>query len=292
MDNNAGGSGTPTFFAGDTAGIPPSNPGEHTKYITYPQTTADRVAGLLRRQDRRDHHDIPLKDMGNPPAGTVLYSVTAFSATSTTPQSSTTLFNLIDATTPFELVIGPVGTVGTAPVSPPPLPKNFYLPKPGCPVANGKLTATGIGPLSLGMRRARARSILKISSTRGRKVWDFFCLKPIGIRAAYASRAITARLRRSERRALQGRIVVLLTSDRLYSLHGVKPGTRLSKVAKQLHLSRRIRIGRNDWYIVANGRTSRGVLKVQHGLIEEVGIADRRLAGSYKAAKRFLGLLF
>ena len=40
MDNNAGagGSGTPTFFAGDTAGIPPNNPAEHTKYLAYPQT--------------------------------------------------------------------------------------------------------------------------------------------------------------------------------------------------------------------------------------------------------------
>ena len=294
MDNNAGagGSGTPTFFDGDTAGIPPSNPGEHTKYMTFPQTNTltssqasyDAKTGVITM-------NIPLKDVGNPPAGTVLYSATAFSATSTSPQSSTTLFNLTDATTPFDLVIGSEGTVGTPPGAPPTLPTTFYKAKPGCPAANGKLTATGIGPLSLGMTRARARSILKFSSTRGRKYWDFFCLKPIGIRAAYASAAAAAKLKRSERRGVRGKIVLLLTSDRLYSLKGVKPGTRLNGVAKKLHVSKRIRIGKNDWYIVPNG-SSRGVLKVQHGVIEEVGIADRRLAGNYRAAKRFLGLLF
>jgi len=44
-----------------------------------------------------------------------------FSATASTPQSATTLFNLIDSTTPFELVIGAPGTVGTSPTGPPPL---------------------------------------------------------------------------------------------------------------------------------------------------------------------------
>ena len=60
--------------------------------------------------------------MGNPAAGTVLYSATGFTATSTTPQSSTDLFNLIDATTPFELTsdrparIGAGGSGGRAAV--------------------------------------------------------------------------------------------------------------------------------------------------------------------------------
>jgi len=39
--------------------------------------------------------------VGNPSNGTALYSIAAFSATSTTPQSATTLFNLIDATPTF-----------------------------------------------------------------------------------------------------------------------------------------------------------------------------------------------
>jgi hypothetical protein len=111
MDNNAGagGSGKPSFFAGDTVGVPPANPGEHTKYIAYPQThvlsssqaSCNAATGVITL-------DIPRTDVGNPPDGTRLYSITAFSATSTTPQSSTTLFNLTDATTPFEKIVATV----------------------------------------------------------------------------------------------------------------------------------------------------------------------------------------
>ncbi len=53
---------------------------------------------------------MPLADVGNPRSGTTLYSVTAFTATSATPQSATTLFNLTDATTPFDHVIGSAAT--------------------------------------------------------------------------------------------------------------------------------------------------------------------------------------
>jgi hypothetical protein len=219
-----------------------------------------------------------------------LYSATALSATSLTPQSATTLFNVTDATTPFELVLGAPGTVGSPPKGPPPLPKGFYGSKPGCPKANGRLTATGIGPLSLGMKRARARGILKHSSTRGRRYMDFFCLKPIGIRAAYPSPAMLKPLTRKVRGALKDRIVVLLTADRLYALRGVKPGARLRKVAHKLHVGPRIRIGVNDWYLVPNGR-SIGVLKVRKGVIEEIGIADKRLRYRTRAGKQFLTAL-
>jgi hypothetical protein len=46
-------------------------------------------------------------------------------------------------------------------------------------------------------------------------------------------------------------------------------------------------VGLNTWYL-APGTDSRGVLKVRHGVIEEVGIANRRLTASRVAARRFL----
>ena len=48
MDNNqgAGGAGSPTFFAGDTAPTP-VNAAEHTKYFTYPQTHVLRASQPL-----------------------------------------------------------------------------------------------------------------------------------------------------------------------------------------------------------------------------------------------------
>jgi hypothetical protein len=121
MDNNqgAGGGGTPTFFDGETGQIPPANAAEHTKFMTFPQThklnasqaSLDAARGVLTFR-------IPRADVGNPPNGTVLFSGTAFTATSTSSQSANTLFNLTDATTPFELVVGPPGTVGTSPTGP------------------------------------------------------------------------------------------------------------------------------------------------------------------------------
>jgi hypothetical protein len=107
MDNNASGGGTPTFFAGDTSCIPgPGNPAEHCKYLTYPQTTVlsasqasyNPTTGVITMH-------VPETAVGPPePAGrATLYSVTAFSATSTVPQSATTLFNVIDSTVPFDV---------------------------------------------------------------------------------------------------------------------------------------------------------------------------------------------
>jgi hypothetical protein len=108
MDNNAGvgGSGTPSFFDGNTASVPPANPEEHAKYLTYPQTNvlSSSQASYNAGTGVITIH-IPLSQVGSPPIGTVLYSVTAFSATSTTPQSSTNLFNLTDATPPFDMTV-------------------------------------------------------------------------------------------------------------------------------------------------------------------------------------------
>jgi hypothetical protein len=291
MDNNqgTGGSGTPSFFVGDTSSIPPpGNPAEHTKYITYPQTKAlsssqasyDSATGVITFR-------IPLSDVGNPANGTVLYSGTAFSATSGSPESSTTLFNLIDATTPFELVIGPPGTVGSSPTGPPPF-SSFNSGSGACAKATGRLSGLGLGKLRLRMARSTARRIYPRWSTRGRRYMEFYCVAPIGVRAGYPSNSFLRSLSRKLRRAVQGRIVLLLTANRHYALHGVRPGTRLAKVRKRLKVSRAYRIGRNAWYLTPNG-ASHGLIKVQHGVIEEVGIVDKQLTSrGYRKTFRFL----
>src|SRR5579864_7181048 len=295
MDNNqgTGGSGTPSFFVGDTSAIPPpGNPADHTKYITYPQTRAltasqasyNAKTGVITMR-------IPLSDVGNRGNGTVLYSATAFSATSGSPQSSTTLFNLIDATTPFELVIGPPGTVGSSPSAPPPFTSANNAGAAaggGCGPATGRLTARGLARLRLRMKRTTARHIYPRWSTRGRRYMEFYCLSPNGIRAGYPSNALLRSLPRGLRRAVRGRIVLLLTANPHYSLHGVRPGTRLARASRRLGVSRPFRIGRNTWYLDSFG-PNHGVIKVQHGMIEEVGIVDGQLtARGYVKTLRFL----
>jgi hypothetical protein len=109
MDNNqgAGGSRKPTFFAGDTSSVPPpGNQADHTKYMTFPQAkrlTAKQASysaktGVITLR-------VPPHDFGRPAPGVRLESITAFSATSTTPESADTVFNQVDATPPFDLVI-------------------------------------------------------------------------------------------------------------------------------------------------------------------------------------------
>lgn len=156
MDNNAGtgGSGTPSFFVGNTAGIPPANPEEHTKYITFPQTDVlkSSQASYNAKSGVITLH-IPLADVGKPAMGTTLYSVTAFSATSTSPQSATNIFNLIDATTPFDTIVAPVPVV------------SGLSPRQG-PVAGGtKVTITGSGfvdvsGVSFGSAAAKSFSVV------------------------------------------------------------------------------------------------------------------------------------
>ncbi|MGH8918571.1 MAG: hypothetical protein ACRD0H_09575, partial [Actinomycetes bacterium] len=110
MDSNGGSAGrAPSFFAGDTSCLPnPGNPAEHCKYLTYPQThvlSASQAGynpntGVITLM-------VPRSDVGNPAAGTPLYSVTAFTTTALAPQSQATLFNLIDGATPFDHTVGP-----------------------------------------------------------------------------------------------------------------------------------------------------------------------------------------
>lgn len=288
MDNNAGlgGSGTPSFFAGDTAGIPPANPEEHTKYFAYPQTHV-----LSSSQASYDKHtgvitlNIPLADVGNPPLGKVLYSATAFSATSLSPQSSDTLFNLIDSTPPFDFVISAPGTN----ITPPP-----YSPSgktsTRCQAATGRLHGQTVGRLKLGMTRTRARREITHYSTRGRRHEDFFCLRPVGIRAGYGYAKLVRVLPRAQRRRLLGRIVFISTADRRYRLHGVRAGTSVRTARRRLHLNRAMRIGRNVWFLARHG-SSRGVLKTRHGRVLEVGIANRHFTSNRARERRLLRAL-
>jgi hypothetical protein len=102
MDNNAAGTGTPTFFEGTTSCVPPGNPEEHCKYLTYPQTnpikgSIDKATGVITLT-------IPTTLIGMHD-GSQLTSVTAFTTTAATAQSATTLFNLIDSTPPFDFTV-------------------------------------------------------------------------------------------------------------------------------------------------------------------------------------------
>jgi hypothetical protein len=158
---------------------------------------------------------------------------------------------------------------------------------PGCPGATGRLSGRTLGLVRLGMTRKAARRAYRRSSTRGHRNLEFFCLTPNGIRVGYASPALLRSVPGKLRARLNGRVVLALTANPRYAVHGVHPGARLRTVAKRLRAGPAYHVGLNFWYLVRAAKSS-GVLKVRHGRIEEVGIADPRLTRNRAVARRFL----
>ncbi len=157
----------------------------------------------------------------------------------------------------------------------------------GCPLASGQLRGRQLGAVKLGMTRAQARRQFARTSTRHHAYMDFFCLSNIGVRVGYASPKLVRDLRGRQRHRVRGRVVWISTANPYYALRGVRPGARLSTAARRLRLGRPFHVGKNLWYLAADGR-ARGVLKVRHGVVEEIGIADRSLTRTRRSTARFL----
>jgi hypothetical protein len=156
-----------------------------------------------------------------------------------------------------------------------------------CAKPSGRLAGATLGPVRLGMTRADARSRFARVSLRGRRYMDFFCPAHNGIRVGYPSPKLLHSLSHTAQRRVRGRVVLVLTANPHYALHGVRPGARLKKVARRLRVGKGFHVGLNWWYLTHNG-SSHGVLKVRHGVIEEIGIANPRLTHTRRAALKFL----
>jgi len=155
-----------------------------------------------------------------------------------------------------------------------------------CPVATGKLTAMTVGQVTLGLTRAWEREVLPDYTARSVHT-DNFCLDDgSGIRVGYASPTLVGSVAAAGHEALMGRSVLALTANHYYTVDGVRPGTRLATVARRLHLAPAVHAGPNDWYTIP-GTVGNDVLKVSHGIIDEIGIANKTLT-STRAAQRTL----
>jgi hypothetical protein len=159
---------------------------------------------------------------------------------------------------------------------------------PRCALASGRVVGQRLGVLKLGLTRRAARHLIKQNSTRGMAYQDFFCLRPTGIRVGYASPKLLRTLHRSRRDQFRGRVVWISSSNRRYAIRGIRPGATLQAARRRLKLGRRIRIGANDWYLGPAGSVT-AVLKVRHGEVQEVGIAERSLTLTRRAQAIFMG---
>jgi hypothetical protein len=159
---------------------------------------------------------------------------------------------------------------------------------PLCAKPSGRLGGTRLGPLALGYTQDQARRALRLVSVQAFG-FDDFCLRGgWGIRAGYPSSKLLRSLAKGLRTKVAGRVVIALTANRFYAFAGVRPGARVAAVAKKLHIKAKqfFRVGLNDWYVVP-GRAADGVLKVRRGVIQEIGVADKRLLTGHKAQQRF-----
>jgi pimeloyl-ACP methyl ester carboxylesterase len=158
---------------------------------------------------------------------------------------------------------------------------------PRCAPTIGRLRGLSLGALKLGWTRARARrTITQFTVTRNGM--DNFCLAHgWGIRVGYPSAKLLRSLTRRARRQVKGKIVIALTANRHYALNGIHPGTRVAAIKHRLRGIARFYVGRNAWYVVP-GKSSDGLLKVQHRKIEEVGILARQLSRGRRGTRRAL----
>lgn len=177
---------------------------------------------------------------------------------------------------------------GTAPGSRPGRPgKPRRPPAKRCAQPSGRLSGRRLGPVTLGMTRARARRAFFKFSTRRMRYMDFFCLTPGGIRAGYGSPRLLRALPKRQRARYSGRVVLISTATPFYSLRGVRPGASVAAARRALRLSGPFAIGLNTWYLAPFGGV-RAILKTRHAIVEEIGITEKALTANHRRAVKFL----
>ena len=156
-----------------------------------------------------------------------------------------------------------------------------------CPKPTGQLNGMTLGPIRLGRTQAGARRMLPRFDVRSYHTDNFCLARGQGIRVGYGSAKLLGTTSRTKLANVNGKVVLALTANPYYTLSGVRQGPRITTAARRLKLGKRLHWGANDWYVIP-GTTSNGVLKVRHGVVWEVGIANKQLTSNRAAQLRLL----
>jgi hypothetical protein len=89
------------------------------------------------------------------------------------------------------------------------------------------------------------------------------------------------------RRKVAGRVVLALSANAFFALHGVRPGATVAAAHKALGTGAPFHVGLNYWYTAHNGSTT-AVLKARHGIVQEIGIANPTLTHGRAAQRAFI----
>ena len=156
----------------------------------------------------------------------------------------------------------------------------LYVPGvTGCHAATGTVDMAGVGRLRLGMTRARSHQVASYKPTGNG--FEHYCFAGGKIRVAYGSRALA-----KADHVRRGRVVIALTANHHYAIHGVRTRTTVKTARRRLRLGRPIVIGKNAWYFIPARRVTY-VVKTQKGAVCEIGVATRRAAKT-RAQGRYL----
>jgi hypothetical protein len=191
------------------------------------------------------------------------------------------------AVTPTARPAGP-----TAP--PPPAPSgpvgggSELISASGCLNTDATLTGRQLGPARLGRTLAAQRAIFQGANRQTRANLDRFCAEGGGnFRIGYPTPRLSKTLSRALARKVKGRVVIVLTSSRRFSLAGIEVGDTTAQARRRLAREKAFRIGSNTWYIAKRG-SARLLVKTRGGRVGEIGIGDPRLSATANATKRFL----
>jgi hypothetical protein len=208
------------------------------------------------------------------------FEIAAGGTTSTGTTTTTTPTGTTTGTTSTPPSAATTTTASTTPSAP--------SGTPGCERPSGKLTATAVGPLALGLKRAAARRLI-VPFTAEPDGVDSFCLYGgQGIKVGYPSAKLLRRFSRETAKLVTGTAALVMTSDAFYSLDRIHPGAKLTAaVLRRLRLGEPVLVAANSWYLTSPGRVARGAFKVRNGVVLEVGVVDRRLT-SNSASQRAL----
>jgi len=214
---------------------------------------------------------------------------TTTTTTTTTTTMSPTTTTMAPTTTTTTTTSPTTTTTTTTTTTPPPTTPPTVAPvdSPSYPTPTGSLAGRALGRVRLGMTRAQSLRLYVDSSSHGKRYEEFFPLAGGKVRVGYASPRLLKTLSSSDRHALQDQVVLALTANPYYALRGVRPGASLLTAAQTLHTGAVFHVGLNDWYMAPDG-VSTAVLKVRHGVVEEVGIAPATLTQTRQAQRTFI----
>lgn len=158
-----------------------------------------------------------------------------------------------------------------------------------CVSTRGGIKRTGVGVARLGRTRTSQRKILKGTLFSDRPGIDRYCVREGGgsLRVGYPTKRLNAKLSKKTRKRIKSKAVLLVSTSKAFRLSGAKIGTGTKTLARRLKGERRLKIGRNTWY-VAQGKRARILFRTRKGKVLEMGLADKRLTTTRGATVRLL----